>query len=253
MPRFALLLALGTLPLLAQPLQQTKPERIIPLEGDTYHVQGVLVEESRVLVTAVDTTSKKGWLMEFDLATGKRLRTVEIQQGEMFHPGGFDADDGNLYIPVAEYRANSRAVIQKRSKRDLSLVASFEVPDHIGAVAVAKDRLYLANWDARKIYDYSLDGKLLRTRQNPTGWRYQDMKFRYGSIAAAAVAPRPATDHSIVWIDPETLQPLNTVHAGFTDRKVPFTNEGLDARDGTIYLLPEDSPSRLFVFKGLGD
>lgn len=251
MLRLAVTLVFGTLPLLSQSVQQTRPGRVVPLEGDTHHVQGVLVEDSRVFVTAVEVAQKKGWLIEFDLATGKRVRAVEIQQGEMYHPGGLDADDASLYIPVAEYRANSRAVIQKRSKSDLSLVASFEVPDHVGAVAVASGRLYMANWDARKIYEYTPDGKQLRARRNPAAWRYQDMKFRYGSIVAAAVAPRPGTEHSVVWIDPETLEPLRTVRAGVTDRNVPFTNEGLDSRDGTLYLLPEDSPSRLYVFDSL--
>ena len=251
--RFPILLPLlCAAPLLAsEPLAKIKPERVIVLEGDTHHVQGVLIEGGRAFVTAVDRQAKKGYLFEYDLASGKRLRETEVQQGEMYHPGGLDGDGEHLYIPVAEYRANSKAVVQKRSMKTLELVASFGVPDHIGAAAAAPDRLYLANWDARRIYEYSLDGKLLRTRDNPTEWRYQDLKYRYGTLVASATAPRGREDHAVVWIDPETLQPLKVNAAGLTDRKTPFTNEGLDSRDGTMYVLPEDAPSRIFVFDTL--
>lgn len=232
-------------------LERTKPERVVALEGATHHVQGLLIDGTTAYVTSVDRESNKGFLFTYSLSDGRRLRSIEIQLGEMYHPGGFDADDEHLYIPVAEYRPNSRTVVQKRDKETLELVSSFEVGDHIGAVAVGSDRLYMANWDARKIYEYTFDGKMLRARRNPTPWRYQDMKYRYGSLVASALAPRPATNHSVVWIDPETLEPLRAVAAGATDRGVPFVNEGLDLRDGTIYALPEDAPSRIFVFDAM--
>ncbi len=237
--------------LFAATLSTTKPAQIVPLAGETFHVQGVSAENGAAFVTSVDRNAKKGWLFEYDAATGARRRAVEIHQGEMYHPGGFDADDSTFWIPVAEYRPSSRSVIQRRDKKTLALVSSFEVDDHIGAVAAAPDRLYGANWDARKIYEWTFDGRLLRARDNPLPARYQDMKFRYGLIVAGGVAPRGSADHSVYWLDPETLQPRRVLHAGVTDRNTPFTNEGLDARDGTLYLLPEDAPSRLFIFDSL--
>ena len=62
------------------------------------------------------------------------------------------------------------------------------------------------------------------------------------------MAPRGSTDHSIVWFDPETLEVRRALAVGLTDRAVPFTNEGLDWAGDRLYLLPEDAPSRLFVF-----
>jgi hypothetical protein len=32
-------------------------------------------------------------------------------------------------------------------------------------------------------------------------------------------------------------------------RVTPYTNEGMTLRDGVLYLLPEDEPSRLFRFR----
>ena len=41
---------------------------------------------------------------------------------------------------------------------------------------------------------------------------------------------------------------MRRVRAGKTDRGVSLTNEGMTFRGGKLYLLPEDDPSRLFVF-----
>ncbi len=224
--------------------------RAISLEGETHHVQGVAVDDSRLWVTSVDRTAGKGWLFEHEIESGKRLRAMEISRTTLIHPGGFDHDEDSLWIPVAEYRPDSRSIIQRRSKETLELLANFEVPDHIGALAVLPEGLLLANWDARKFYLYTRDGKLLWTRPNPNPTRYQDIKRRYGAIVAAGLAGPGGDARAVVeWLDPETLRPLEREALGRTDRGVPFTNEGMDLRDGRLYLLPEDSPSRLFVFR----
>jgi len=89
-------------------LSAQTPERVIALQGETHHVQGVALTAGRFLVTSVERQSSKGWLMEFD-GDGRRLRAVQIQDGTMFHPGGFDIDETSIWIPVAEYRAKTVA------------------------------------------------------------------------------------------------------------------------------------------------
>jgi alpha-L-fucosidase len=232
-------------------VQTLIPERVLALDGETHHVQGVLVDGATFLVTAVDRATGKGYLFEYDTRTGARLRGVELQQGKRFHPGGFDEDGDSIWIPVAEYRASSTTVVQRRSRKTLELISSFEVQDHIGAVAAGAGRLYAANWDARKFIELSREGKVLRTRDNPTAFAVQDWKLRHGVLVASAAAPAASGGAAVVWFDPESLEVLKTFPAGVTDRGTPYTAEGLDSRDGTLYLLPEDSPSRLFVFDAL--
>lgn len=224
--------------------------RVIPLEGDTHHVQGLAVGENRAWLTSVDRAARKGFLFEYELESGRRLRAVEVQEDGMYHPGGIDQDEDSLWIPVAEYRPDSRSVIQRRSKATLELLGSFEVPDHIGALAVLPDGLLLANWDARKFCLYTRDGRLVWTRPNPNPARYQELKRRYGAILASGLRGRGASAAAVIeWLDPDTLRPLQHETLGRTDRGVPFTNEGMDYRDGLLYLVPEDAPSRLFVFR----
>lgn len=221
----------------------------VPLEGDTHHVQGIAIDGSRLFVTSVDRPARKGFLSEYDLASGRRLRTVELQQDSLFHPGGIDQDDSSLWIPVAEDRPGSRTVIQRRAKETLALLSSFGVPDHIGALAVSSTTLFLVNWDARQIYTFSLDGHLIARRANPNSTRYQDIKYRYGALVASGLHARPANAGAVEWLDPATLLPLQSEPLRRTDRGVPYTAEGMDLRDGLLYLLPEDAPSRLFIFR----
>ncbi|MCS7044222.1 MAG: DUF6454 family protein [Bryobacteraceae bacterium] len=224
--------------------------RVVALEGATHHVQGLVVDGDRLYLTSVDAAGRKGYLFEYDPATGKRLRTVEVQADGMYHPGGFDHEEDVLWVPVAEYRPESRSVIQRRSKATLELLSSFEVPDHIGALAVVPEGLLMANWDARRFYLYTRNGRLLWSRPNPNPTRYQDMKRRYGTILASGLRGRGADAAAVLeWLDPETLRPLQNETLGRTDRGVPLTGEGMDFRDGLLYLVPEDAPSRLFVFR----
>jgi hypothetical protein len=227
---------------------EVAPERVILLEGETHHVQGILVAGDRLFLTSVDRAARKGYLFEYALPSGKQLRAIEIQDGDRFHPGGLDADARSLWIPVAEYRRSSTAVIQKRNRKTLELEASFRVADHIGCVAVGKSRIFGGNWDSKQIYEWTRDGRELSKRDNPSAVRFQDMKFRNGRIVASGISG-PGTG-AIEFLDPITLAARAArIDLGKTDRGVVFTNEGMDWAKDRFYLLAEDTPSRLFVFK----
>lgn len=226
------------------PLENWTLERSLTLQGETHHVQGIVVVDGTLLVSSVDAARKKGFLMVFDLASGKRLKEVEIGSGAMFHPGGMDSDGTSLWVPVAEYKPGSRSLIERRALATLELLSRFEVADHIGCLSIAGDHLVGGNWDARQFYEWSFEGTLMRRRDNPNRTHYQDVKMRYGTLVASGMAP-----DAVEWLDPETLAPLERAGAGKTDRGAAYTREGMDFRDGRLYLLPEDSQSRLFVFR----
>src|SRR5215472_10628537 len=100
---------------------EQQPTRILNLKGVTYHVQGIDSDDQTLWVTSVDTNRRKGYLHEFALDRGNLLRSVEVQDGERFHPGGISADASSIWMPVAEYRRDSTSVIQRRSKRTLEV------------------------------------------------------------------------------------------------------------------------------------
>jgi hypothetical protein len=240
---FALILPLA---LTAAALSDLRPLREIDLHGDTHHVQGIDFDEQHLWLTSVDTTTRKGYLQEFLLATGEPLRTVEVGEGDRLHPGGIAAAGESLWLPVAEYRRNSSSNIQKRSKRTLDLEFQFGVADHIGCIAAVPDGLIGGNWDSRQFYVWDRQGHILRKVANPTENAYQDLKFVDGRLVASGLLP----DHSgaIDWLDYPSLRLVRRLSAGKTSRGTTYTNEGMALRGGRLLLLPEDSPSRLFEF-----
>jgi hypothetical protein len=235
------------------------PSQIIDLRTELGHVQGIEVSENRLWVTDVDMKNKRGYLRLFSLPDGELLKTVDVTDGERYHPGGIAGTTTDLWVPVAEYRRDSSAVIQRRDKRTLDLVSSFPVQDHIGAVAVFAGRLVGANWDARKIFSWNFAGKELHVRENPLGTAYQDWKFpamgtplrqdwKFQGITLLGGGILDG-EGVLDWIDSNSWTLKKRLKVGRTDRGVRFTQEGMTFRKGKLYLLPEDGRSRLFVFQ----
>jgi hypothetical protein len=228
-------------------LEQLGPPRIIPLRQDFHHVQGIDVNGDRIYISSVDRKAQKGYLQVLSLSTREVLLQVEVQQGEKYHPGGISLDSTSVWIPVAEYRRSSTSVIERRDKKTLAIIGSFDVPDHIGCVAIDQNRIFGGNWDSREIYCWDLTGRLLWKTDSPSPVAYQDMKFIGGQLIGSGVIK--GAGGAIDWLDMGSLQIRKRLHAGMTDRNTPMTNEGMTIRDGLLYLLPEDAPSRIFVFR----
>jgi hypothetical protein len=222
------------------------PQKVIELTGDVGHVQGIAVEGNRAWISWVDQKSKSGTLAEFDLATGKMVKSAVLQKGEQYHPGGISLDGDFVLVPVAEYKANSSAVIQRRNKNTLALDSEFAVADHIGCVAVDAERIYGGNWDTRQIYTWDRHGRAVSKLDNSAGNRTQDMQFIGGQLIAGGLR---GSGGAVDWLDPGDLHLIRRIRAGKSDRGVVLTHEGMAMSGGKLYLLPEDGPSRVFVYE----
>jgi len=249
MTRASLLLLVGCLHAEA-PQRSTaalKLERVLELKGDTYHVQGVDFDGQRVWVTSVDTPNRKGYLHEFSLKSGDLLRQVEVTDGVRFHPGGISSDRTSLWIPVAEYRRNSTSVIQRRNKRTLQIESQFPVSDHIGCIAVTSKLLVGGNWDSRDFYIWDQMGNFQRKVSSESNNAYQDIKFSSGALVASGLlADRSG---AVDWLDPASFHVLRRLAVGNTDRGAPYTREAMAVGPRQLLFVPEDHPSRLFVFR----
>ena len=227
-------------------LSDFKLVRVLELKAPTQHVQGIDFNDRQLWITSVDKPNHKGWLREFSRDTGELTRQVEIGDGMRFHPGGLSAYGTSLWIPVAEYRPKSSSVVQKRSKRTLELEFHFEVPDHIGCIAVTPEFLIGGNWDSKEFYVWDHRGRLIRKVTNSTDNGYQDMKFDSNQIIASGILADKTG--AIDWLDFPSLRLAKRVKAGNNDRGVLYTREGMAIRGNQLMLLPEDGPSRVFVF-----
>ena len=217
------------------------------LLADTHHVQGIEVQRKTLWLSSVDIKTQRGHLFRFNRKTGKLIRSTEVQQSERYHPGGISRDGASLRIPVAEYRPNSTAGIQKRDAKTLALQSEFRADDHIGAIAVTPEGLIGANWDAQQFYVWTKSGRLLRKIANPTGLAIQDMKFANGELIASGLFKDGSG--AILWLEWPSLRELRRINAGKTSLGVAFTHEGFAVYGRTLFLLPEDNPSRLFQFE----
>ena len=219
---------------------------ILSLQGETNHVQGIDTDGTHLWVTSVDRPSRKGFLRVFSLSDGHLEKTLELQDGDRFHPGGIAADAKSVWIPVAEYRASSTAIIQQRNKLTLELEFQFSVPDHIGCVAVTPEFIIGGNWDSRDFYVWDHRGKLIRKVASKTANAYQDLKFVAGHVVASGTLA--GANGAIDWLTPDSFRLERRLEVPNTDHGAPFTREGMTIFNDRLWLLPEDAPSRLFVF-----
>jgi WD40 repeat protein len=221
--------------------------RILELKGPTHHVQGIDFDAHTAWASSVDSQSRKGFLQTFSFDSGALLQTVEVQDGDRFHPGGIAVDGESLWMPVAEYRANSTSTIQKRDKKTLKVTFQFPVADHIGCIAVTPKYLVGGNWDSRDFYLWDYNGKLIQKITSSTNTAYQDMKFDAPYVVASG--PQGSGTSAIDWLELPSLHLIKRITAGNTDRQVPLSREGMAIHKGQLVFLPEDDPSRLIVFR----
>ena len=91
-------------------------------------------------------------------ADGALLGDLRLGEGDVYHPGGIDYDGQFIWVGVAEYRPNSRAIIYRVDPRTLTATEVLRVADHNGAVAYDRRRrtLHGVSWGGRLFYSWRL-------------------------------------------------------------------------------------------------
>lgn len=208
-----------------------------PISHTHDHVQGLEVDPDWFWISAVDRRTKTGWIWRVDRRTLRTVAERNVTAGALYHPGGLQIAGGSLWLPIAEYRPRSSARILELDPLSLAERRRFAVDDHIGAVATdGKTFLLGANWDARRFYRWTLDGKLVETRDNPEPLAIQDMKWVDGALWAGGLV---GEECRLYRLDPASFRAARRIElpAG-----VCYTHEGMAVFDGRFYFLPEDEP-----------
>ncbi|MBN2314992.1 MAG: hypothetical protein JXM79_13755 [Sedimentisphaerales bacterium] len=218
----------------------------VPVGFDTYHVQGLDLSEHFYFVTSVDTKQRRAWLFKVDRKSGRLDSKRGLTEGLLIHPGGMQYDGRSLWIPNAEYKRESRAKIHNIDPNNLQIRRSFDVDDHIGAVASdGKKLLYGVNWDAKHFYTWDFDGAQLGKVASPTSAAYQDIKYYAGKLLCSG----HQDGQSIIdVIDPKAWNLVKRIDLPRDRWKTNLAREGM-AFDGNLYFLPDDGPdSRILIF-----
>jgi len=160
------------------------------LDFRTFHPQGLLRIGDRFLLSSVEVLKNPepssesgprprngiGHLFLFD-EHGSLVRDLKIGAGNCFHPGGMDSDGKAAWIPVAEYRPDSTSVVYRLNLDSLTVEEVFRVDDHIGGLVIDKDRIFGLSWGSQRFYTWDKAGRLLKKRENYSGYlEFQDCK-----------------------------------------------------------------------------
>jgi len=150
--------------------------REIPIQFRTYHPQGMTRVGDTFFLSSVEVTEPrrpKSGDKEFEQtpgagrahlfrinAQGERTGAVHLGEGAMYHPGGIDYDGHHVWVPVAEYRPDSRSIIYRVDPETMEATAVLRADDHIGAVVydASQKRLHGVNWSAKRFYTWDLSG-----------------------------------------------------------------------------------------------
>ena len=225
--------------------------RAVVLGGVLDHPQGITpsADGATWFVTSVLRKEQKGLLAAFRASDGGQVLRVEVQDGPRYHPGGLGRLGDTLWLPVAEYRAASTSVIQGRDAKTLAVRSSFPVTDHIGAVAATSTALIGCNWDARKFFEWTLDGRQAQAIEHDGAARYQDLQWTTDGLLAGGLIGEQGVVDLLDW---PSLDLKERIVVGTTDRGIVLTAEGMAVRGSELLLMPEDDPVRVFVHKWAG-
>ena len=150
-------------------------ERTVPIAFPAHHPQGLVKIGDRLFFSSVEVTTPPrrgaggdgfdrdtgrgvGHLFEATM-DGRLVADVVLGEGAMYHPGGLDFDGRDIWVPVAEYRPNSRSIVYRVDPATRKAVEVFRFGDHLGGVACNTDdhALHAVSWGSRWIYRFALD------------------------------------------------------------------------------------------------
>ena len=248
--------------------------------GDTFFVTSVEVQQPTarypVLVDGMDRDAGRGagHLFKIDSA-GKLVADLRLGEGSVYHPGGIDFDGTSIWVPVAEYRPNSRSIVYRVDPETMTATEVFRFADHLGGLVHDTDdrTLHGISWGSRRFYRWTLDGRgrvtnaatppeRLRTL-NPSYYvDYQDCKYagHHQMVCTGVTEIRQSPDappFRLGGIDLIDLRDHRPVH------QVPlllWTTRGLDLTHNPVwlestpaglrgYFMPEDDTSTIYVYE----
>jgi hypothetical protein len=244
----------------------------IPVKFPTHHPQGMVKIGDTFFVSSVDKDKRAGHLFKID-GTGHLLADLRLGEGAIYHPGGLDYDGTDIWVPVAEYRPDSHAIVYRVDPQTMRATEVFRFADHVGALAFDTDTrtLHGVSWGSRRFYHWpvSVDGTVkdpgvpsLLATPNPSHYvDYQDCHFAGGGLmlcggVTVLPPPPPAAPFRLGGLElvdlangrPEHQVPIQLwLPSGQVMTENPFwvepTTAGLRA-----YFMPEDDRSTIYVY-----
>ncbi len=271
---------------------QWKAVAAIPVSFPTHHPQGMVKIGDAFFVSSVeikeptrrfpqpvdgydrDTGAGIGHLFKID-HNGNLVSEITLGEGTIYHPGGIDYDGRYSWVPVAEYRPNSRSIIYRVDPEIMKAEEMFRFADHVGGVVHDTDdnSLHGVNWGSRRFYRWTLgsDGKPTNADQAPEKLRvlntshyldYQDCKYAgsHRMLCTGVTEMRVMPGAAPFRLGGIDLVSLTDGRPLFQTPVLLWTTSGLDmthnpvwleASDAGVrgYFMPEDDNSVLYTYE----
>lgn len=240
----------------------------IPLRFPTYHPQGFALVGDLIFLSSVEVIEAPvkypqpvdgydrspgkgvGHLFVLD-RQGKLLKDIRIGEGTAYHPGGIDYDGRNVWIPVAEYRPNSRAIVYTVDPKTYRVTERFRVKDHVGGVV--RDRttgqVHGVSWGSRTLYNWTTTGRQLQSTPNESHLLdYQDCDYvSRGKQLCGGVTGLPAATGGTYDLGGLALLDLNTNRILHEIPFPYFSPSGHNATRNPVALETTESKLRLYT------
>lgn len=268
------------------------PVSVLTLQFPTHHPQGMARIGDRIYLSSVEIIERtqrfdaprdgldrtpgrgRGHLFEVD-AEGRLLRSVTLGEGDIYHPGGIDFDGTHLWVPVAEYRPNSRSIVYRVDPSTLRAEEIFRFADHIGGLVLdrASNTLHGVSWGSRRFYAWPLgpDGRPTNANASPEALRrpnpshyidYQDCHSVGEGLALCSglnvYRPRGAEGPAfplggVELVDLARGQPVYQLPVElWTESGLPMTQNpfavAAEGRGLRFWFAPEDDRTRVFTY-----
>ncbi|MGE0101217.1 MAG: DUF6454 family protein [Blastocatellales bacterium] len=267
-----------------------KPAESIRLNFNTHHPQGMVKVGDFFYLSSVevtqptrryaqpqdgfdrDTGAGRGHLFKFD-SKGELLEDLLLGEGSIYHPGGIDFDGRFIWVPVAEYRPDSRSIVYRVDPRTMKASEVFRYADHIGGIVHNTDNgtLHGVSWGSRFFYRWKLDrqGRVTNAATEPEKLRqpnrsfyidYQDCKYLgRGEMLCSGLSNYRSggARFSLGGLELVNLAAGRAIHQLpielWTDSGLPMTQNPFwiePAVNGLrAYFVPEDGQSTMHVFE----
>jgi len=186
--------------------------RRIPLRFETHHPQGLALVGDRIFLSSVEVTEEPQRLPNAPWSTpgrgighvfvlddeGRLLRDIRLESGDSYHPGGIAFDGTDVWVPVAEYRPASNAIVFTIDPITLESTERFRVRDHVSWIVSDAENglLHGAGWGSRQFATWTHNGAELDRWPNPSGFvDFQDAQYAGGGqVFCSGIAALP-TQH----------------------------------------------------------
>jgi hypothetical protein len=240
----------------------------VPIAFRTFHPQGMVKIGETLFVSSVEVIDRDagkgvGHLFKIDMS-GNLVSDLTLGEGAIYHPGGIDYDGKDIWLPLAEYRPDSRSIVYRIDPGAMKAVEAFRVADHIGAIVhdTEDHTLHGVSWGSRGFYRWTLRGESRGRMLNTSHYLdYQDCKFvgRHRMLCTGVTDLRQTRDSAPFHLGGMDLVDLGD---GRPLHQVPvllWTAGGLDMTHNPVwiepgatglrgYFMPEDDRSTLYIY-----